>query len=57
MSGFTESVVEEAALEWLERAGWTKVYGETIAPDSASPERTEFTQTALETRLRMPSPA
>lgn len=33
MSNFTESVVEEAALAWLEAAGWTVVHGPEIAPD------------------------
>ena len=49
---FTESVVEEAALEWLEAAGWTTVYGESIAPGEPGAERSEFTQTTLDARLR-----
>jgi len=47
-----ESVVEEAALEWLEAAGWTTVYGESIAPGEPGAERADFTQTTLDARLR-----
>ena len=32
MSGFTESVVEEAALAWLEGLGYTILHGPEIAP-------------------------
>lgn len=37
MSGFTESVVEQAALAWLENAGWQVVHGPDIAPDTLLP--------------------
>src|SRR5680860_538699 len=52
MSDFSESIVEDAALEWLDAAGWAKVYGESIAPGEPAAEGTEFTQTTLEVRLR-----
>ncbi len=52
MIRFTESVVEEAALDWLEAAGWTTVYGESIAPGEPGAERSEFTRTTLDARLR-----
>ena len=52
MRKFTESAVEQAALEWLEAAGWATVYGESIAPGEPAAERTEFTQTTLDARLR-----
>jgi type I restriction enzyme R subunit len=32
MTSFTESVVEQAALAWLESVGWTIVHGPEIAP-------------------------
>ena len=32
LSAFTESVVEEAALAWLERDGWHMAYSADIAP-------------------------
>ncbi|WP_291380847.1 type I restriction endonuclease subunit R [Demequina sp.] len=51
MRKFTESAVEQAALEWLEAAGWATVYGESIAPGEPAAERTEFTQTTLDARL------
>lgn len=35
---FTESVVEEAALAWLEAAGWAVVHGPEIAPESSGAE-------------------
>jgi type I restriction enzyme R subunit len=47
-----EAAIEEAALDWLEGVGWTKVYGETIGPGEPAAERTEFTQTTLDARLR-----
>ncbi len=35
--GVTESVVEEAALAWLEATGWRVANGPDIAPDSWPP--------------------
>ena len=32
MSGFAESVVEDATLTWLERLGYQVLYGPAIAP-------------------------
>ena len=32
MTTFTESVVEQAALAWLESLGWTVKHGPEIAP-------------------------
>ena len=52
MKALDESQVEQAALEWLEAAGWTTVYGESIAPGEPVAERTEFTQTTLDARLQ-----
>src|SRR2546428_8141507 len=39
MPRFTESVVEEAALAWLESAGWQIAHGPDIAPDMPAAER------------------
>ncbi len=52
MSTLTESVVEEAALTWLERLGWTVKHGPEIAPGELAAERSDFRQVVLERRLR-----
>ena len=38
---FTESVVEQAALAWLESLGWRVMHVLEIAPGEAGAERTE----------------
>jgi type I restriction enzyme R subunit len=38
---FTESVVEQAALVWLESLGWAVKHGPEIAPGELAAERTE----------------
>jgi type I restriction enzyme R subunit len=38
MPAFTESIVEEAALTWLERLGWTVKHGPEIAPGELAAE-------------------
>jgi type I restriction enzyme R subunit len=50
--GVTESVVEEAALAWLEAAGWQVAHGPDIAPDMPAAERTDFGEVVLAQRLR-----
>lgn len=50
--GVTESVVEEAALAWLESLGWVVVHGSEIAPDEPGAERRDYGQVVLEERLR-----
>ncbi len=53
MSGnFTESVVEEAALEWFGALGYQVVFGPTIAPGEPAAERSSYEQVLLEGRLR-----
>ena len=52
MSGFTESVVEQAALAWLEASGWKTAHGPDIAPDIAAAERREYAEVLLAQRLR-----
>ncbi len=49
---FTESVVEEAALEWLEGNGYTVLAGPVIAPEEPAAERDDYGQVILEGRLR-----
>jgi type I restriction enzyme R subunit len=51
-SRFTESVVEEAALAWLETLGYDIVAGPDIAPGEAAAERDDYGQVVLEGRLR-----
>lgn len=51
-SNFTESEVEEAALEWLKGLGWVIAHGPNIAPGSEFPERTDYRDVILEQRLR-----
>jgi type I restriction enzyme R subunit len=52
--GFGESVVEEAALAWLEAKGWTILHGQEIAAGMPSAERADpyFRDVVLERRLR-----
>ncbi len=52
MSHFTESVVEEAALNWLENIGWSIKSGVEFSPDDAFSERTDYQQVVLEQRLK-----
>src|SRR5674476_412093 len=52
VSGFTESVVEQAALAWLESLGWSVKHGPDIAAGEPNAERRDFVQVILEQRLR-----
>src|SRR5574337_2097879 len=59
MSAFTESVVEEAALAWLESLGWMVKCGPDISPDGDAlaltlfqRERGSYSEVVLEQRLR-----
>jgi type I restriction enzyme R subunit len=52
VSGFTESVVEQAALAWLENVGWRVRSGAGIAPGEAAAERDDYGQVVLALRLR-----
>ncbi len=51
-AAFTESVVEDAALAWLESLGWTIKHGPDIAPGELAAERTDYSQVVLTKRLR-----
>jgi type I restriction enzyme R subunit len=51
MTRFTESVVEEAALAWLETIGWRVVSGAEIAPGTRAAERDDYGDALLRQRL------
>jgi type I restriction enzyme R subunit len=48
----TEDQLEQETLSWLADVGYTAVYAPDIAPDSASPERSNYAQVVLTARLR-----
>ncbi len=52
MAGFTESVVEEAALAWFASLGYTVIHGGTIAPGEPQAERDDYREVLLADRLR-----
>ena len=47
--GVTESVVEEAALAWLEAGGWRIAHGPDIAPDMPAAARADSGEVFLRT--------
>jgi type I restriction enzyme R subunit len=49
---FTESLVEDAALAWLENLGWSVRHGSDIAPSEPAAERDDYSQVVLAQRLR-----
>ncbi len=50
-SAFAESVLEDAALEWLEELGYTIEHGPVIAPGEPAAERNDFRDVILSGRL------
>lgn len=52
MSAFTESVVEEAALEWFAALGYAVTGGPAIAPGEPEAERQSYSDVVLEARLQ-----
>lgn len=54
MSGFTESVVEDAALAWFEALGYAVLHGPDIAAGESAAERsdTNYRDVVLDGRLR-----
>jgi len=52
VSAFGESVVEAAALAWLESIGWQVRNGTEIAPGEPAAERDDYSQVLLAQRLR-----
>lgn len=51
MVKFTENHVEEAALEWLRELGYQIVHGLEISPEGSNPERSNYGDIILNTRL------
>jgi type I site-specific restriction-modification system R (restriction) subunit len=47
-----ESVVEAAALDWLESLGWVIMHGCELGPDEVDAERQTYEQVVLEDRLQ-----
>lgn len=52
MSNLTESLIEDATIEWLQELGYTYVYGPAIAPNEPAAERSELEDVLLVQRLR-----
>ncbi|MEP7200846.1 MAG: type I restriction endonuclease, partial [Chloroflexota bacterium] len=52
MPTLTESVVEEAALNWLGTLGYTIAHGPDIAPEELAAEREHYGEVILSRRLR-----
>ena len=50
-ASFTESVVEQAALVWLESIGWQLAHGPDITPDMPAAERRDYGEVVLQARL------
>ncbi|MES0873156.1 type I restriction endonuclease subunit R [Sinimarinibacterium thermocellulolyticum] len=51
-TSFTESDVEDAALDWLKASGWQIAHGPDIAPDMPAAERASHGEVVLGARLR-----
>ncbi len=49
---FSENTVEQAALAWLESAGWLVKHGPDIAPGEPNAERGDYGEVILQARLR-----
>ncbi len=47
----TEEQLENLCLEWFREGGWNVLYGPDIAPDSATPMRTDYAQVFLNAPL------
>lgn len=52
MTAFDESVVEQAALAWLESVGWQVRNGAEIAPGEPAAQREGYGQSARATQRR-----
>ncbi|MDZ7779950.1 MAG: hypothetical protein U5R14_08465 [Gemmatimonadota bacterium] len=48
VTGFGESVIEQAALEWLGAIGWQLLTAPDIAPGAAGAERMDYREAILE---------
>ena len=51
MTAFTESVIEQAALAWLESLGYGVKHGPDIAPGEVAAGRTDYGHVILKQRL------
>lgn len=49
---FTESTIEQAAIDWLKELGYTYAFGPEIAFDGEHPERSDYQETLLLGRLQ-----
>jgi len=49
---FTESLVEQAAIEWFQSLGYSYAFGPDIAFDGTSPERADYKEVVLPGRFR-----
>ena len=47
-----EQQLEEICLTWFQDSGWDYLHGPDIAPDSDTPERTDYRQVLLPNHLR-----
>ncbi|MEW6028355.1 MAG: type I restriction endonuclease subunit R [Chloroflexota bacterium] len=52
MTPFTESTIEQAAIDWLKELGYGYAFGPEIAFDGERPERGDYQETLLPGRLR-----
>ena len=52
MTHFTESAIEQTALDWLKDLGYTIVFGGDIAPDEPAAERENYGEVILAGRLK-----
>lgn len=56
MVNISESDLESMAIAWLESLGWQIKNGAEIAPDGATPERSDFSQVVLEGKAGIKTP-
>lgn len=47
----TENYLEQLCLTWLQDSGWDYLYGPNIAPDGGTPERSDYRQSLLPSRV------
>ena len=52
MTKFTESHIEDTALDWFSGLGYAVAHGPEISPDGPTPERVSYDQVLLVTRLQ-----
>ena len=52
MPPFTESIIEQAAIDWFKDLGYDYTFGPAIACDGEHPERSDYQETVLLVRLR-----